>query len=206
MIATDVVGATTALMAMPKPRPRRMTPVPRSNGCDHANRSKTVSSTLSNGASLMGWPVAWTPPSRSRFFRRNSAGSSFERARHHVHVAFVGPDELGHAKATQRAGRCDVRVDGVGADIDVFDVVRTGGRYTRLLRHARTDVGVGAAVPEHFAFSRDDPAVLVDAALDAERAGMFGDLVEHLLHGGGDLHRRCARSSTAPAASASSLM
>jgi hypothetical protein len=32
---------------------------------------------------------------------------------------------------------------------------------------------------QNTSLARDDFAVSVDAALDAERAGMFGDLVEH---------------------------
>ena len=111
-----------------------------------------------------------------------------QRARHHVGVALVGPHELRHAEAAQRAGRRHVGVERVGIDLDVVDVVGAGRGEARLLRHARADVGIGAAVPEHLAFARDDLAVLVDAALDAERRGMPRDLVEHLLEGVGDLH------------------
>ena len=77
-MATEVVGEITALMAMPKPRPRRMTPVPRlSNGFDQSMRSSTLSITFSTGASFRIWPVACWPPSRMRFLRRNSTGSIF---------------------------------------------------------------------------------------------------------------------------------
>ena len=51
-IATEVVGVVTALMAMAKPRPRRTTPVPLSNGCDQFMRSSTASITFSTAASL----------------------------------------------------------------------------------------------------------------------------------------------------------
>src|SRR5262249_599150 len=43
--------------------------------------------------------------------------------------------------------------------------------------------------PEHLALARNDFAVIIDTALDAECAGMFRDLVEHFLKGESDLHR-----------------
>ena len=76
-IATDVVGVITALIEMPKPRPRFTTPAPLSNGFDQFIRSSTWSITFSTAASLMIVPVACGRPSRSRFLRRNSTGSSF---------------------------------------------------------------------------------------------------------------------------------
>src|SRR5262249_36524354 len=58
----------------------------------------------------------------------------------------------------------------------------------RLLRDARADVCISAAVPPHLAFARGDAAVL-DTAPDAERAGVLGQRVELLVHGERDLHR-----------------
>ena len=81
-------------------------------------------------------------------------------ARHQVGVALVGPDELRDAEAAQRAGRRQVGVERVGVDRDVLDVVGAGRGEARLLRHARADVGVRAAVPPHLALARDDAAVL----------------------------------------------
>ena len=112
-----------------------------------------------------------------------------QRPRHHVGVALIGPHQLRHAEAAQRARRRHVGVERVGVDPDVVDVVGAGRGQAGLLRHARADVGIGAAVPVHLALAGDDLAVLVDAALDAERRGVAGDLVEHLLEGVGDLHR-----------------
>jgi hypothetical protein len=76
-MATEVVGVITALIAMPRPRPRRTTPVPLSNGCDHFIRSTSMSSTFSVAASFRIMPVGCGRPSRSRFLRRNSTGSIF---------------------------------------------------------------------------------------------------------------------------------
>ena len=79
-----------------------------------------------------------------------------ERARDHVGVALVGPHELRHAEAAQRAGRRHVGVERVGIDRDVVDFVGARRGEAGLLRHARADVGIGAAVPEHLALARDD--------------------------------------------------
>src|SRR6185437_1619374 len=76
-----------------------------------------------------------------------------------------------------------------GVDPYVLDVVRTAGGEAGLVRHARTDIRVGTAVPEYLAFARRDAASLVDAALDPHRRRMLGDLIELLLHGERDLHR-----------------
>jgi hypothetical protein len=76
-MATEVVGEVTALIAMAKPRPRRTTPLPLSNGRDQRMRSSTASITVSMGASSSTWPVVCSRPSRMRFLRRNSTGSSF---------------------------------------------------------------------------------------------------------------------------------
>ena len=112
-----------------------------------------------------------------------------ERPRHHVGVALIGEGELRHAKTAQRAGRRHVGVHGVGIDPDIVDVVGTGGGEARFVSHARADIGVRSAVPEHLAFARRDAARLVDAALDADRRRMLGDLIELLLHGQRDLDR-----------------
>src|SRR6188474_904852 len=104
-------------------------------------------------------------------------------------MALVRPGELRDAKSTQRARRCHIRVERVGIDGDILDIVGTRRYKARLVRYAGADVGVGAAVPEHLALtSRDAPAV-VDACFDAERAGVLRDLVELLLHGQPDLDR-----------------
>ena len=97
-------------------------------------------------------------------------------------MAFVRPDELRDAEAAQCARGRQVRVQGIGVDRDVLDVVRPRRREAGLLRHARADVGVGAAVPPDLAVARDDATVLADPALDAERARVLGDGEELLLH------------------------
>jgi hypothetical protein len=96
---------------------------------------------------------------------------------------------LRNAEAAQRASRRQVCIERVGIDRDIIDVVRPRGSEAGFLRHARTDIGKGTAVPPNFAFARDDAAILVDAALDAERARMLGDGVELLFHSERDLHR-----------------
>ena len=45
-IATEVVGEMTALRATANPRPRRITPLPRSNGCFQLSRSAMRSRTF----------------------------------------------------------------------------------------------------------------------------------------------------------------
>ena len=110
-----------------------------------------------------------------------------ERARHHVGVALIGPDELRDAEAAQRPRRSQVGVERIGIDRDVIDVVGARRREAGFLRDARADIRIGAAVPPHLAFARGDAAVL-DARLDAERAGVLGERIELLLHGERDLH------------------
>src|SRR4029077_2355559 len=116
-------------------------------------------------------------------------GVDAEAARHHVGVALVGPHELRDAEAAQRAGRGQIGVERVRIDVHIVDVVRAGGGETGLLRHARPDVGVGAAVPPDLALARDDAALLGYAALDAEGARVLGDGEELLLHRERDLYR-----------------
>src|SRR5262249_56756799 len=91
------------------------------------------------------------------------------------------PDGWGMPEAAQRARRRQVGVERVRIDVRVADIVGAGRGEARFLRDAWTDVGIGAAVPPHFAFARGDAAVL-DAALDAESARMLGERVELLLH------------------------
>ena len=187
-MATDVVGVVTALMAMPKPRPRRITPVPRSNGCDQFMRSRTAIHHPLELRVLEHLPRGVLATVAHQVLAPELDRIELERARDHVGVALERPGDLRQAEAAQRAGRRHVGVERVGVDRDIVDVVGAGRGEARFLRDARPDVGIGAAVPEHLAFARDDPAVLVDAALDAERAGVLGDLIEHLLHGERDLH------------------
>ena len=128
-MATEVVGEITALMAMREAAAAfddaraAVERLPTSR-----IRSATWSSTASSGASLRMVPVACGRPLRSTFLRRNSTGSMLQRPRHHVGVALVGPDELRHAEAAQRAGRRHVGVERVGVDRDVVDVVGAGRR------------------------------------------------------------------------------
>ena len=110
-------------------------------------------------------------------------------ARHHVGVALVGPHQLRDAEAAQRAGRRQIRVQRVRVDRDVLDVVRARRGEAGLLRHARPDVGVGAAVPPDLALARADAAVARNAALDAEAARVLGDGEELLFHRERDLYR-----------------
>ena len=112
-----------------------------------------------------------------------------ERPRHHVGMALIGEGELRHAETAQRAGRRHVGVHGVGIDPDIVDVVGTAGGEAGFMRHARADVRIRSAVPEHLAFARGDAARLVDAALDADRRRMLGDLIKLLFHGQRDLDR-----------------
>ncbi len=114
---------------------------------------------------------------------------ALKRTRDHIGVALIGPHQLRDAEAAQGAGRRQIGVERVGIDRNVIDVVGARRGETRFLRHPRADVGKGAAVPPHVAFARHDLAVLVDAGLDAERARMLGDGVEHLVHGERDFHR-----------------
>ena len=134
-------------------------------------------------------PGRMHPAFAQEIFATELGRVELERPRHDVHLALVGPCDLRQPESAQRAGRGHVGIERVGIDPHIVDVVRTGGSQPGLLRHPRPDVGIGTAVPEHLAFARDDPAVLVDPALDAERARVLGDLIEHLFHGSGDLHR-----------------
>ena len=105
-----------------------------------------------------------------------------------VRVALVGPNELRNPEAAQGARRREVRVDGVRVDADVVDVVRSSRRKARLLRHARADVGVRAAVPPDLALARGEAAVLRHPTLDARVVDVLGDHVELLFHCERDLH------------------
>ena len=188
-LATEVVGEITALMATAKPRPRRkragaaverLGPV---QPLGHAVERALVLGVLQDLAG--GVRPAFAQDVLAAEFER----IDLERARDHVGVALIGPHQLGNAEAAQRPRRRHIGVERVGIDPDIVDVVGAGGGEARLLRHARTDIGVGAAVPVHLAFARRDAAGLVDAGLDAERAGVLGDGVELLLHGERNLDR-----------------
>ena len=74
-IATEVVGEIEALKPMAMPRPRRIVPLPRSNGAFQFMRTARRSSTASIAASFIRVPVACGRPSRKMFLRRNSTGS-----------------------------------------------------------------------------------------------------------------------------------
>ena len=74
-MATDVVGAITALMAIARPRPRLIGPLPRSIGFDQFSRAVIRSRMASSGASTTGVPVACGTPLRRMFFLRNATGS-----------------------------------------------------------------------------------------------------------------------------------
>ncbi len=112
-----------------------------------------------------------------------------ERPRDHVGMALVRPGELRDAKSTQRARRNHIRVERVGIDGDILDIVGTRRYKARLVRDAGADVGVGAAVPEHLALTGQDAPAAVDTCFDPERAGVLRDLVELLLHRQRDLDR-----------------
>src|SRR5205823_14271273 len=102
--------------------------------------------------------------------------------RDHVGTALEGPGGRWNAKSTQGARGGNIREERVGIDGDILDVVRPRRYEARLVRDARADVGVGAAVPEHLALTRRDAPALVDARFDPERAGVLRDLVELLFH------------------------
>src|SRR5262249_41463373 len=123
------------------------------------------------------------------FLRRNSSGSSLSaRAIMSIWLSYAHTS-CGTPNPAERPRRRQVRVKRVRVDPDIIDVVGAGGGEARLLRHARADIGIGAAVPIHLAFTRGDASILVDAGFDAERAGMARDRVELLLHGERDLDR-----------------
>ena len=187
--ATDVVGAIDALKPMATPRPRRTTPVPRSNGADQFRRAASVSSTRSIAASCIGGAGRLRAAFAQDVLAPELDRIDPESAGDHVGVALVGPHQLRNAEAAQRAGRRPVGVELERADAHVLDVVGSGRREAGLLGDARPDVRVGAAVPPDVAFARDDAAVLAHAALDAERGRVLGDDVELLLHGERDLDR-----------------
>ena len=203
-IATEVVGEMQAFRPSAIPRPRRMVPLPRSNGRVplHPLRQpvehRLDGGVLHHGAGRLRAAVAQDVPA-PELDRVDP-----ERARHDVGVALVGPHELRDAKAAQRAGRRQVGVERIGIDVTCSRCRRARRREARFLRDARADVGIGAAVPPHLALARGDAAVL-HAALDAEGAGVLGERVELLLHRQRNLHRP-ARSARSAATSASSLM
>ena len=64
----------------------------------------------------------------------------------------------------------------------------TGAAFS-FLRDAGANIRVCATVPEYLAFARKDFSILVDAALNAESAGMLSDLIEHLFHCCRDFYR-----------------
>ncbi len=188
-LATEVVGEITALIAIATPRPRRSVPRPRSSGFFQFSRSATRSSRVSSGAPCDQRAGGLRPAFAQHVLAAELDRVELERARDHVGVALIGPDQLRNAEAAQRPRRRQVGVERVGIDPDIVDVVGPRCGEAGFLRHPRSDIRIGAAVPPHLAFARGDPAVLVEAGLDAERARVLGDGVELLLHGERDLHR-----------------
>src|SRR6185437_7251659 len=137
--AIDVVGEIDALKPMAMPRPRRIFPVPRSNGAFQLMSSGALEAglgahVLDHGAGRLRTAVA-----------QDVLAPEFDRvhadpARDQVGVALIGPYQLRDAEAAQRAGRRQVGVERVGVDLDVVYVVGTGRGETGFLRDARADV------------------------------------------------------------------
>ena len=105
-----------------------------------------------------------------------------ELAGDHVGVALVGPAQLWNAEAAARRGDRPIGIDLGRVDLDVVDLVGPRRREAGLLRHPRTDVGIGPAVPDDMALPRGDASVAVDDTFDLERAGVGNDRVELLFH------------------------
>ena len=188
-IATEVVGEITALSATANPRPRRTAPVPRSNGLLPIEPlGDAVEDFLDRGV-LQDRTGGLRAAVAQQVLLAEFERIALERARDHVGVALIGPHQLRNTEAAQGAGRRQVGIERIGIDRDIVDVVWARSGEAGFLRHARADICIGAAVPPHLAFARDDAAVLVETAFDAERARMFGDRVEMLFHRMRDLYR-----------------
>ena len=159
-IATDVVGATAALNPIATPRPRRFAPVAAiERRAPVQARSDRVEHPVDRGIAHDGAAGVRAAVAQDVLAAKLDRIDA-ERARDHVGVALVGPNELRNAEAAQRARRRAVGVELEGIDADVVDVVGTGGGEARLLRHARADIGIGAAIPQHVAVPRGDAAVI----------------------------------------------
>ena len=115
----------------------------------HARHQRSNTSLMAASCSTV--PLACGRPLRNRFLRRNCDRIDAEFAGNQIGVALKGPDQLRHAEAAQRTGRCPVGVKLVGIDADIVDVVGTGRGEAGFLRNARADIGIGAAVPTHLA-------------------------------------------------------
>ena len=145
---------------MAMPRPRRTVPVPRSNGFFQSISAASAFEHLLDRGVLHHGAGRLRPAFAQQVPAAELDRVDAELARDQVGVALVGPHQLRDAEAAQRAGGRQVGVERVGVDRDVLDVVGAGRGEARLLRHARADVGVGAAVPPHLALARHDAAVL----------------------------------------------
>jgi hypothetical protein len=176
-MAMEVVGEIDALKPTAMPRPRRMLPSPRSNGPGQLVQHAVDVGIHERRADRLRPPVLQDVP--AAVFQRVDA----EFAGDQVGVALIGPDQLRNAEAPQRACRRPVGIEREGIDADVLDIVGARRRESGFLRHPGSDIRVGTAIPQHLAMPRHEPARIVDAALDAEGAGMLGDRVELLLHG-----------------------
>ncbi len=127
-IATEVVGEIEALKPMAMPRPRRIVPLPRSNGALQFMRAAIASSTSAMRGVLHGGAARLRAALAQDVLAAELDRIDAELARDQVGVALIGPDQLRNAEAAQRAGRRAVGVERVGIDADVLDVVRARPR------------------------------------------------------------------------------
>ena len=112
-----------------------------------------------------------------------------ESLRNHVHLALVGPRGLVDPVPAEGAGGRDVRVDGVGVDPYVGNVVRPRRAIAPVLDEPRTDVRVCAGVEVAKALARDDAAVLHHAGGQGDAPAVLRDGHELLVAGEVQLDR-----------------
>ena len=101
-------------------------------------------------------------------------GVDTERARHHVGLRIIGPDNLRHTKTAERTRGHFVRIHAVGIDPDVGDAIRPRRCVAGFVTDARADFRVGAGVPIDFAFTRRDRAVF-DCRFDVGNDFVLGN-------------------------------
>ena len=105
-------------------------------------------------------------------------GIQLERRRDDIHLRFHRPRRLRHAEAAKRARRRFVGVNGIGINLQIGNPIRSRGGVTRLLRHPRPDLRVGAGVEMNLAFARDQCPVFLEAGFHANHRGVLGDRVK----------------------------
>ena len=190
-LAADVDGVTVLFSASATPAPYGLARRRRALGRAPADCRRWYRAECSaKWTSCMCSLVANVSPSLSSVAQAQLHRVDAQGAGDVVHLRLAGPVRLRRAVAAEGAGGRQVRVDGVGVDLDVGDAVRPGAAEAAVLDQPRADVGVGAAAPVAADLARGEivPSRL-HAGLDVELRRVLRDLQELLAAGQRQLDR-----------------